>query len=463
MSDAAQPLHLRVEKPIYGGAGLARHDGKAIFTPYTLPGELVTATVIRSKASFTEAALATVIEPSPNRIQPCCPYFGPCGGCHYQHANYLAQLAMKAAILEEAFTRARLTDLPPIHTHPSEPFAYRNRIRLHIDPFTSALGYRERASHRLLPVDQCPIAAPELQQALVTLAPLSVDQRCGNAFSQVEFSVNHDGSELLLALLARDHRLINQAAGQLVRLCEALVPHLTILQGAGVHPAEREAPSRAHVRPQRGSRNFESSQPPQLSEMPSKLLATWGTPRMTYTVAGLDYRVSLGAFFQVNRPLVSQLLRLATKARSGRLAWDLYAGVGLFSRVLAQHFTQVIAVEGAPVSCEDLRVNLPAPHQAVQSSTLAFLRREAARTNAAKAAPDFVLLDPPRSGLGDEITRCLAQIGPPEITYVSCDPATLARDLRALVDSGYKLRQLHLVDLFPQTFHLETVAMLSRH
>jgi 23S rRNA (uracil1939-C5)-methyltransferase len=196
---------------------------------------------------------------------------------------------------------------------------------------------------------------------------------------------------------------------------------------------------------------------------------------MTYQVAGVDYRVSLGAFFQVNRGLVGTLVELATHRRSGLLAWDLYAGVGLFSRVLASRFEQVVAVEAAPTAYQDLRANLGLPHQAICSGTLEFLRREAARPHAGKSRgskpvftpprsvlPDFVLVDPPRAGLGEEAARLLSQIGPGEITYVSCDPATLSRDLRVLVNSGYKLNEIHLIDLFPQTFHLETVAMLSR-
>jgi 23S rRNA (uracil1939-C5)-methyltransferase len=461
---------VRIEKPIYGGAGLARDDGKAIFIPYTLPGEYVAAFVTHSKSSFAEAALEKIYEPSEDRTEPPCPYFGVCGGCHYQHANYPAQLAMKAAILEEALTRAHLAPLPQIATHAGQPFGYRNRIRLHLDSFTSALGYRERASHRLLPVDQCPIAVPKLQQALAILAPLSLRQQCGSYFSQVELSINHDATELLLALWPRAVASVDEASTRLTKLCEALQPKLPALRGACVHaPAEDANPLRhdrrlpkygARQQPKRTSqgrdRVFDA---PVSDSAPGAPIARWGASHLTYQVARLDYRVSLGSFFQVNRTLLDTLVQLATGARSGRLAWDLYAGVGLFSRVLAQHFAQVIAVEGAPVSSADLRVNLTAPHLAIRSSTVEFLRRT---VQPGKPTPEFVLLDPPRAGLGEETTRLLAQIGPPEITYVSCDPATLSRDLRALVDSGYKLEQLHLIDLFPQTFHLETVAMLSR-
>jgi 23S rRNA (uracil1939-C5)-methyltransferase len=467
---AQRPATLRIEKAIYGGAGLARDSGKAVFVPLSLPGELVTVLVTSQKPSFAEAALERVLEPSVDRIAAPCPYFGACGGCQYQHARYPAQLAIKAAILEETLTRAHLASLPELVTHAGQPFGYRNRIRLHFDPVTSALAYRQRGGHRLIAVDRCPIAAPELEEALVSLAEIGAGQQCGSSFSQAELSVNHDGSELLLALWLREDAGKQQAGSKLSRLCEALKPRLPLLRGAGVYAPETAEPRDPSGRRGRNSANVSAARRKQAGQSGDRdnpdspaHLETWGTPWMMYKAAGFDYRVSLGAFFQVNRTLVDTLAQLATDGRSGALAWDLYAGVGLFSRSLADRFSQVVAVEGAPVSCADLRHNLASPHLAVCSGTLDFLRREALRTGAPeRRRPDFVLVDPPRAGLGEEVTRLLAQIGPPEVTYVSCDPATLSRDLHALVNSGYKLQQLHLIDLFPQTFHLETVATLSR-
>ena len=489
MSDMSA-LTLRIDKPVYGGAGLARHQGQVIFTPFTLPSELVTAGVTYARTSFAEARLASVLEPSPARVKPPCPYFGVCGGCHYQHAGYEAQLAIKRTILAETLARARLMDLPEIVTHASEPFGYRNRIRLHLDAGTSALGYRERASHRLLSVEVCPIATSDLEQALSALRAICAQQQCGRVFSAVELSSNHDGSELLLALWLRPGTAVSQAQPLLQNLCEALQALVPTLRGAGVHAPEPRNELEPRARSQGGSRTSRSSRTRMpaagggklgdvdsgpLEEEPGHLIAAWGTPAMTYKAGGFAYRVSLGAFFQVTRTLVDRLAALATAERSGKVAWDLYAGVGLFSCLLARQFEQVIAVEGAPASAGDLKQNLAAPHQAVRTGTGDFLRRQLSaftsptRKPGARSAPqpntparpDFVLIDPPRAGLGAEGSRILSEIGPPSITYVSCDPATLARDLRVFVESGYKLQQLHLIDLFPQTFHLEAVAMLS--
>jgi len=169
--------------------------------------------------------------------------------------------------------------------------------------------------------------------------------------------------------------------------------------------------------------------------------------------------VSVGSFFQVNRFLIDPLVELVTNETSGNVAWDLYAGVGLFSTVLASRFDQIVAVEFSPNSVRDLRHNLHGKSpRVVASSTLEFLHRAHASR---EKAPDLVIVDPPRAGLGKDVTTHLATIRPAHITYVSCDPATLSRDLKSLLDSGYHLSTLRMVDLFPQTFHLESVATLS--
>ena len=180
--------------------------------------------------------------------------------------------------------------------------------------------------------------------------------------------------------------------------------------------------------------------------------------RSTYRAGGVDYRVDHGAFFQVNRWLVDGLVDSVTKDRHGELAWDLFAGVGLFACRLQQHFGQVIAVESAPAAAEALSKNLEGTAgRNVKAETLAFLKGQSR-----KSKPDLIVVDPPRVGLGAEATSLLAAVEAPTIMYVSCDPATLARDLRILINSGYAIGAITLADLFPQTFHLESVVELRR-
>ena len=425
-------MKLTIEKGIYGGAGLARAEGKAIFVPFTLPGEIVEAQIANDRGSYAEAELTSVLEPSPARVAPACRYFGECGGCHYQHASYPQQLEIKRQILRETLERAHLATVPEIATLSADPLHYRNRARFHIDRETSTLSYKKRGSHANLPINACPISGPILEEALQLFNANATRWELAKHFDEVEAFTNADQSEMLLTLWTRSNA--TAAKAELQKLWPLIEKELPRTAGAAVFSAER-----------RNER--------------SRLLASAGNQFLTYTAAAQNYRVSIGSFFQVNRALIDPLLDLVPRNVSGKLAWDLYAGVGLFARSLLSRFEQVVAVESAPSSVQDLRHNLSGgPHRTVASTTLDFLRR--ART-AGKELPDLVIVDPPRAGLGKEVTALLAEIRPAHITYVSCDPATLSRDLKSLLDSGYSFHQLHMVDMFPQTFHLESVAKLS--
>ena len=483
-------MRLRIEKAVYGGAGLARSDGKAVFVPMALPGEEVEAALRRDKGSFAEAELLEILQPSPDRVVPPCPYYGACGGCQYQHASYPAQLAMKRAILGETLGRAGLRELPAVETHSAEPWAYRNRIRLHVDPETHALGYRRRGSHALLPVEACPIAVPVLAESLPGVQRVFAGLKSGVWCAEAELFAAGEGGEIALSLRQRAGARL--PAGALERLCEALMRELPRLAGAAVFAAApvQNVPTGGRGARRGGVQKGGVARPGGLlvdaadgETAMGVALRRWGKAALVYGVGGIEYRTSLGTFFQSNIRLVERLRALATDGRRGTLAWDLFAGVGLFARALLPGFAQVAAVEGSPISCADLRENLLGlgrRDRVVESSTLAFLQREAqglagaggARTRAKEhaekqaasrggpARPDLVVLDPPRAGLGVEASGLLARFGAREITYVSCDPATLARDLKVMVDAGYTISQLHLLDMFPQTFHMETVAVL---
>jgi 23S rRNA (uracil1939-C5)-methyltransferase len=432
-------MRLRIEKAIYGGAGLARATegplaGKTVFVPLALPGELVEARIVDDRRSFAQAELEQVVEAAPARTTPACPYFGACGGCQYQNATYAYQVEMKAAILRETLERAHLEELPPITTVHADPWRYRNRIRLVVEKTPFALGYRERRSHATVAVNQCPIAAPLLERALRATNTIGAKIQMPAMYDEIEFFTNSAEDQLLMTLHAG--RAGRSAADGLGQLAQALGSELPELRGAGLFSAET-------------------------AKQPSRMLAHWGEPSLHYAAAGSEYRVGLGSFFQVNRFLVDALVELATEGRKGGMAWDLYAGAGLFARALTAGFGQVVAVEAAPYSSADLRVNLAGTsHKAVQENTLDFLRQQ--RRGASVTAPDLVVVDPPRAGLGNEVTTLLAAIAPAQIVYVSCDPATLSRDLHALIQSGYHLQNITLVDLFPQTFHLESVTVLVR-
>jgi 23S rRNA (uracil1939-C5)-methyltransferase len=285
-----------------------------------------------------------------------------------------------------------------------------------------ALGYRRRGSHQVLPVTHCPIAAPLLEQSVAAVARIGLQGLC----DEVEFFTNAEQDQLLVSLWAGPRQRLRE------RVLEAFAEQLRI-----------EIPSLTGVG---------------LFSQQSSVVTYWGQRSLTYTVSGIPYQVSLGSFFQVNRFLLPQLLELALGKRSGRLAWDLYSGAGLFARAL--DFENVTAVESEGFSTEDLKKNLEnKPHRVVRSNTLDFLRSQ----TPAKPKPELILVDPPRAGLGKEICTHLASIAAPDIVYVSCDPATLARDLQLLLQYGYSVQAMNLVDLFPQTFHMETVTFLKRN
>jgi 23S rRNA (uracil1939-C5)-methyltransferase len=434
-------MKLQIEKAVYGGAGLAHQTegegaGKAVFVPFTLPGELVEARLLEQKKAFGEASLLQVLTASEDRVPPRCAHFGQCGGCHYQHAAYPAQVQMKVAILQETLERAGLTALPAIQTHTGEPWAYRNRTRLRIAELEATLrvGYNRRGSNEFLAIHECPISAPLVWRAAEALlqiaAESSVTTRLLRDAVEVEFFTTGDEKKLQMTLFVR------KAQPGFAALCERMQEFVPELAGMDISLLPSSAP-------QRRARN-------------PRPLESWGADGLNYPAAGDDYWISRGGFFQVNRFLVDKLVRIVTAGRRGAVVWDLYAGVGLFSRALAKGFQQVVAVDAA---ANDLSRSFMGPgKRAVEATTIEFLRSAVVQ----RERPELIVMDPPRAGVGAEVCALLVRISSPEIVYVSCDPVTLARDLKLLAATGYNIAEIHMVDMFPQTFHLETVMILRR-
>jgi 23S rRNA (uracil1939-C5)-methyltransferase len=429
----AEPLqHLslrlvKIEKPIYGGAFLARLEGKAVFVPLTLPGEDVRVRITQDKRGYATAEAEEIVTAAPERVAPACRHFGTCGGCHYQHANYEAQLAFKQAVLRETLERGGVHAPEEIAVLHAAPWAYRNRIRLALDAAWKP-GFRGGRSHAVIPIAECPIAAPLLVETAQALAEAA--RQFMPALRPTEISLFSNATET--ALLASIFTA-NTAKGRFDNFAQMLANRIPALKGAEI-VAEGRAGEPPHT------------------------VAQWGATSLTYRAAGFDYRVDHGAFFQVNRWLVDALVERVTAGQSGTLAWDLFAGVGLFARKLTENFARVVAVESAPSATDALAENLRGTAgSAVKADTLGFLRR-----NHNGERPDLIVADPPRTGLGPEVTALLADIAAPALVCVSCDPATLARDLRTLLASGYVIEDITLADLFPHTFHMETVVRL-RH
>ena len=387
---------------MYGGEGLSRVDGEVVFTPFVLPGETVEAERTGSRKKAQRARLVNVAEPSPARVSPLCPYFGHCGGCQYQHAGYEAQLELKRGILAETLRRVGKIEFDEarIETVAGEPFGYRNRVQFHFE--RGRMGYRELNSHKLVPIEKCPISSPKINEAIVRLNTMVRDRRWPNFVSSLE--------------IFTDERHVQW------------------------NVLESDKPVAKHF--------FEWL----ADEVPGTVLGA-----LEYAVNEDEFTVSGQAFFQVNRFLAPRLAELAIGDAKGEAAWDLYAGVGLFSLPLSRRFARVTAVEAGRAASADLKTNAHRGRLKIdvqQRQTEAFLAE-------AKTAPDFVLADPPRSGLDKAAVARLLELRPKTIAMVACDPATLARDLAAF-GAGYRIERVQMVDLFPQTFHIETIVHLCR-
>ncbi len=431
---------LTIEKLIYGGDGLARTpagaDGRsmAVFLPFVLPGERVEAEIVPGKPGFARGAVTQLLEPSSERVAALCPYFRQCGGCQYQHIAYEAQLKFKADILRETLRRvAKIEFHNEIKLHRSPPWNYRNRTRLQVRAVPEfTLGYFRFGSHEMLPVRECPISSPLINRVMARwLERNGCD--CPAEVEEIELFADASDEQMLVWFF-----------------CERGAKHDRLIPWAGT--LLRELPEIAGISFFPSRRRSEDEPPPDL-----KGLAHVGDRNLNYRVGEIEYRVSAGAFFQVNRPLIQELMSVVTANASGEMALDLYAGVGLFASVLARSFHHIFAVEASQISHRDLAHNVPANVKAVGTRTEDYLR-----SRLAGSRPDLVVLDPPRAGVGHAVTRRLAELRAPRLRYVSCDPATLARDLAPLLASGYRIEEAHLFDLFPGTFHIESVMLLAR-
>jgi 23S rRNA (uracil1939-C5)-methyltransferase len=428
-------LVFTIEKLVYGGDGLARlppdeHGrGKTVFMPFVLEGEQAEAALTEQKPGFARARAEKIVRASEHRVEARCPYFLRCGGCHYQHASYEHQLQIKAAVLKENLRRiAKLELESELEIHPSPAWNYRNRTRFKIQTSPQfAVGYYKFGSHELLPVEECPISSPLINRAMAAFWEMGRAGKMAEGIIELELFANAEDTELLIEAYCTPS-IDKSAAEQWTQEARLALPEIV---GAVVFIGR--------------------------NALQPELWVVAGAKEITYNTAHGAYRVSAGAFFQVNRHLTDELVRIVTEACSGATALDLYAGVGLFSSVLNREFERVIAVESSPTSYADLLYNSAANVKGVRATVEQYLENAGGKLH-----PDFVVVDPPRAGLSEGVIRNLVKLGAPRITYVSCDPATLARDLRALLQSGYRVEQAHLVDLFPQTYHLESVFHLVR-
>jgi 23S rRNA (uracil1939-C5)-methyltransferase len=426
-------LEVTIEKLVYGGEGLARTGEGILLVSGVLPGESVRVEPETAKRGVRRARVLEITKPSPFRISPPCPFFNDCGGCQHQQISYQQQLEWKKAILQECFERiAKLKLAVPIEAISAEPWEYRNRIRLHAqkNPAGFNLGFAKPSSNDICAVTSCAISSPALQRAVAKLASGELFESTDRGEWQMELFAT-DGDRELLASITSSFPPEKQFG-------ETWMTHLPDFSSVSwTSQPDNSRPGASATR---------SSQ--------------WGDGNVTVRVGDFHFRVSHGSFFQTNRHLLGQMIDTAVGKCRGERALDLYAGVGFFTLPLARSFDHVVAVESHPAASLDLQANAGVAFSKVYpygATAESFVASRACRQNW-----DLVLVDPPRHGLATPVRNALIDLRPKELVYVSCDPTTLARDASAFCGAGYQITSIHLIDLFPQTYHLETIVHLAR-
>ena len=415
-----QTYTVNFEKMVYGGDCMGRlPDGRAVFVPFLLPGEIAEIELTESKERYARGRMIRLLQSSPDRIQPPCPHFTVCGGCHHQHIRYAQQVTLKKELLRDQLERiGKFTQLPKIKITPSPlPFAYRNQAQFHPAPTDNpeklALGFKKSSSDETLPIDNCLLISKEMNQ-LLTQIELEPD----GGIQRVVLREDSTG-ELMMILEGEDE----------------IPPDLTF-----------ELPiSAAYVSPN------------------GEIFNLSGNNALLYEIEGKEFYVSPQSFFQVNLPVAAMMVRHILEQLEGKedlCVLEFYSGVGLFTRFIAPFASELIAIESSPSACFNFADNLDefdniSLYEGPVEAILPILIDEIEPI-------DLVLLDPPRAGLNAKARQALIKLNPSQIIYISCDPGTLARDLKHLAEAGYCLTTLHAFDMFPQTMHIETMIGLQR-
>ncbi len=427
------PHRVRIEKIIAGGQGLARAEaGQVIMSGFVLPGELAELREVRRKSGLIEAELAQVLEPSAGRVPPRCPHYGQCGGCDLQHGSYAEQLRIKQAIAAETMRRAHVPlsagDVEEVLPSPQQ-WAYRHRLRLKISP-DGQLGFFKKRSNDFVAISNCPAAADEINTAV---AELTASGCLRNLTEEAELHCSPADRRVTLMLLVKGKQRLHQAAVQQLAAC-ASIAQLGCINEKGFH----------HLHSRSGAAEPLAQQ---LAPPAGRCTLSW----------------SGGCFSQVNprqnERLITLALELAGDLR-GKNVLDLYCGMGNFSVPLALAGAAVTGIESSTESVLWAKRNAEAAGVTARFSAAdvqASLRRMVRK----QQRTDILLLDPPRAGIGPA-AALLPELQAERIVYISCDPATLARDLRTLCGSGYAAVRLIPADMFPQTHHIETAALLKR-
>jgi 23S rRNA (uracil1939-C5)-methyltransferase len=422
-------VRVSVEAVAFKGYGVARIDGKVAFVPYTMTGDEAWIEVTEEKKTYSAGRLIQLLKPSPGRVNPPCAYFGTCGGCQWQHIDYSIQVEQKKGILEETLKRlGGLNEIPPATVVPSpRPYDYRIRVQLKVKG--KAMGYYREKTHRIVDVEQCPISHPLVNQIIQILRPrLEVL----SPIEEVEINVSPEEAKGVL-LFRSDPR-----GPRTEQVIKDLLDRQPTLKGVAVTRKDG--------------------------------LRLMGDPTLNFTLPlsregeerELKLRISAGSFSQVNpeqnQRLVQTVLQFSGANQKDKV-FDLYAGGGNLTLALATEAGEVLGIEENRVAFQDGQFS--AERNRIKNCHFIRGRIEDILLEQKTESPDLIVLDPPRTGC-KTILDLVVRLKPKKIVYVSCEPTTFARDLRRFAEKGYSLQKLSLIDMFPQTYHMETVGLLQQ-
>jgi 23S rRNA (uracil1939-C5)-methyltransferase len=405
-------VDVRIDNLAYGGDALGRlADGRVVFVPFAISGEMVRVRLVEDKPRHARAEMVEVLEPSPERVIPRCQHFTTCGGCHYQQINYPTQLKVKAAILREQLERiGGLRDFPAVEIEAApEPWYYRNHIQFHLTN-EGKLGFQKAHSNQPFAIRECHLPEVIINQLWpqIEIEPISGLERVSLRLGAEE--------DMMLILTSTDPKIVDFSIDDVA------------ISTVQVGPA--------------GSMVLASSD------------------HLVMEVLGRRFKVSAASFFQVNTLQAQAMVKHLTghlPLKEDMTVLDVYSGVGLYSAFLAPKVKRLVGIEISPDACEDFVTNLDefdhvelyeAPVEDVLTSI--------------NFTPDLIVMDPPRAGLGVKTIEGVLAQGAAHLAYISCDPATLARDSNQLVAGGYSLERLTLFDMFPQTYHIESISFWEK-
>ena len=443
------PLQVSIETATIDGSGVARVDGQVVFVPGALPGEGCSVRIAHVGRSAVFAQLLSVLTPSAHRVGPDCPYFPLCGGCALRHMDYEQELALKQAHVQSCLTRigGQTISALPI-TGAAQTDGYRNKVQFPVQEQDGrpVAGFFSGKTHRVIPVRHCRIQ-PDCADAIRGAVLAWMEQYHIRAYDEQTHTgyIRHiyirfgaESGQILVCIVANCAQLPKKK--QLVAALLAAEPGITTIV-------------------------FSPNTKKGNTVLGTEFHPLYGDGTITDTLCGLQFRLSAPAFYQVNHAQAERLYEKAVQLAGltgNETILDLYCGTGTITLCLARHAKKAIGVEIVPQAIEDAKFNA-AQNGMENAEFFCMDAGQAAKMLAARRTrPDVIVVDPPRKGVSADVIEAISAMAPQRVVYVSCDPATLARDLKLLTAAGYTLQTAEAFDLFPRCAHVETVCLLSK-